>query len=83
MIKNMGTLDRIIRTLAAVAVAVLYFTDVIGGWLAIVLGIAAIIWLATSLVGHCPAYLPFKLKTMKKEPAQDQQTADSHSNAAS
>ena len=37
MKKNMGTLDRAIRTLIAIAIAVLYFTDRISGTVAIVL----------------------------------------------
>ena len=62
---NMGTADRVIRTLLAIAVAVLYFTDKISGALAIVLGIVAIAFLLTSLVGWCPGYLPFGLSTRK------------------
>jgi small-conductance mechanosensitive channel len=66
MKKNMGTADRIIRTILAVVVAVLYFTDQITGTAAIILGILAIIFLLTSLVGFCPLYVPFKLSTRKK-----------------
>ena len=39
MTKNMGTADRAIRTLIAVAIAVLYFTHQISGTVAILLGI--------------------------------------------
>lgn len=66
MIKNMGSVDRIIRILLAVVIAVLYFTKQITGTLGIVLGIVAIIFLLTSLVGFCPLYVPFKLSTKKK-----------------
>lgn len=66
MIKNMGTVDRIIRFIFAVAVAVLYFTGVISGTLAIILGILAGVFLLTSIVGFCPLYAPFKLSTIKK-----------------
>ena len=65
MTKNMGTLDRLIRTLIAVAVVVLYLMGKIGGTLAIVLGIIAIAFLVTSLVGWCPSYVPFGLSTRK------------------
>jgi hypothetical protein len=65
MTKNMGTLDRVIRTLIAVAVIVLYVTGKISGTLAIVLGIVAIAFLVTSLVGWCPSYVPFGLSTRK------------------
>ena len=40
MTKNMGTADRIIRTLVALAIAVLFFTGKISGTLAIVLGVS-------------------------------------------
>ncbi len=63
MKKNMGSLDRVLRVAAAVLVAVLYFTGVISGTVAIVLGIVAAVFILTSLVGTCPAYLPFGLST--------------------
>ena len=66
MTKNMGTIDRIIRFIFAVAVAVLYFTGVISGTLANILGILAVVFLVTSIVGFCPLYAPFKLSTVKK-----------------
>jgi hypothetical protein len=66
MKKNMGTVDRVIRTLIAIAIAVLYFTGVIGGTLAIILGIVAVVFLLTSFVARCPGYVPLKLSTRKK-----------------
>jgi Na+(H+)/acetate symporter ActP len=66
MKKNMGTIDRVIRTLLAVIVAILYFTGQITGTAAIILGIFAVIFLITSAIGFCPAYVPFKFSTMKK-----------------
>ena len=68
MKKNMGTVDRTIRTLLAIGVAVLYFTGRISGTLAIVLGIFAVAFLVTSFIGWCPAYLPFGLSTRKQRP---------------
>jgi small-conductance mechanosensitive channel len=64
--KNMGTLDRIVRLVLAVAVAVLYFTGNLSGLAAIILGILAIIFVVTSLVGFCPLYVPFKVSTRKQ-----------------
>ena len=64
--KNMGLVDRVIRILAAVLVAVLYLTHVISGPLAIVLGVIAAVFVVTGFVGVCPAYLPFRLSTLKK-----------------
>ena len=67
MKKNMGMIDRVVRTVIALVVAVLYFTDQITGTAAIILGIIAIVFLLTSLVGSCPAYLPLGLSTKKAE----------------
>lgn len=66
MKKNMGAVDRIIRTLFAVLVGILYFTEVISGTTAIVLGILAVIFLVTSFVSTCPLYIPFGLSTRKE-----------------
>jgi len=63
----MGTIDRIIRTILAVVVAILYFTGQISGTAAIILGALAVIFLITSAIGFCPLYFPFKFSTMKKE----------------
>ncbi len=65
MTKNMGTLDRALRTLIAVLIGVLYFTNVIDGTVALVLGIVAVLFLVTSFVSRCPGYLPFKISTRK------------------
>jgi hypothetical protein len=65
MTKNMGTADRVVRVLIALAIAVLYFTGKISGTVAIVLEIVAIAFLVTSLVGWCPSYVPFGLSTRK------------------
>jgi uncharacterized membrane protein YesL len=67
MKKNMGTVDRVIRILLAVVVAILYSTDQISGTLAIILGLFAVIFLLTSFIGFCPLYVPFKLSTRKAE----------------
>jgi hypothetical protein len=68
MKKNMGAADRVIRTLAAVAIAVLYYLDVIGGTLAIVLLVFAGVFLLTSMVSFCPAYVPLGISTCKTAP---------------
>jgi Inner membrane protein YgaP-like, transmembrane domain len=62
----MGSADRVIRFLIAVAIAALYFMGKIGGTLAIVLEIVAIAFFLTSIVGWCPLYAPFKLSTRGK-----------------
>jgi hypothetical protein len=67
MKKNMGTIDRVLRTILAVVVAVLYFAGSITGTAAVILGILAVIFLLTSITGFCPLYVPFGISTMKKE----------------
>lgn len=67
MKKNMGSTDKIIRIIAAISVAVLYFTGIINGTLALILGAFATIMLLTSFVSFCPLYLPFGISTREKE----------------
>jgi hypothetical protein len=66
MKKNMGTMDKIIRSAGAILVGVLYYTGLINGTLAIVLGAFAGIFILTSLPCFCPLYLPFGINTRKK-----------------
>ncbi|MBD3240817.1 MAG: DUF2892 domain-containing protein [Chitinivibrionales bacterium] len=65
MKKNMGVADRVIRLLLAIAAGVLIGLQVITGVWAIVAGVLALIFLATSAVGFCPMYEPFGIKTCK------------------
>lgn len=53
---NMGTLDRVIRTLLAVVIVALYFTNVISGTLGIVFLVLAGVLLLTSAISFCPLY---------------------------
>jgi uncharacterized membrane protein YhiD involved in acid resistance len=69
---NMGTTDRVIRILAAIAVGVLYYTGLISGTVAIILGVLAVVFILTSLVSFCPLYAPFRLSTKKKEASSGQ-----------
>ncbi len=59
----MGSTDRIIRLSIATLIAVLYFTNVIEGTLAIVLGVVAVIFAATSLGNFCPLYSMLRINT--------------------
>ncbi|MFN8285091.1 MAG: DUF2892 domain-containing protein [Chitinophagales bacterium] len=67
MKQNVGTIDKAIRIAIAAVIAILYFTHVISGTLAIILLIFAAIFIATSFVGFCPLYLPFGISTKSKE----------------
>lgn len=63
---NMGMVDRAARAALAVTVAVLWYTGVIGGALAIVLAVLAAVFLLTSFFGFCPLYRPFGFPTRGK-----------------
>ena len=65
MNKNMGSPDRIIRVVIALALAFLYFTGTVGGTLGVVCLVVAAIFLLTSVVGWCPLYVPLGLSTCK------------------
>jgi hypothetical protein len=71
MKKNMGTLDRIIRAIIVVIIAVLYFSDKINGTLAIILGIVAVAFFLTSVIGWCPTWAIFGLSTRKKDDSEN------------
>jgi hypothetical protein len=66
---NMGILDRIIRVALVVVVAVLFFTGQLSLVASIILGVLAVIFLLTSIVGFCPLYLLFGISTKKKPAA--------------
>lgn len=66
MKKNMGSADRILRTLAAIVLVILIATAQVEGTLAIVLGVVAAVMLLTSLVSFCPLYGPLKISTRKE-----------------
>lgn len=67
MKQNMGQADRIIRLAVVAIIAVLYFAGQLTGTAAIVLGIIAVAFLVTSLIGWCPSYVPFGISTRKKD----------------
>ena len=56
MKKNMGAADRIIRSAAAIAFGLLYFTGTVTGTWGIVLLVLGGVFVLTSLVGTCPLY---------------------------
>ena len=62
MKKNMGMIDRLIRTVLALVVVVLYVAKQITGTAAIILGILAVVFLFSSFQGFSPHYVPFKIQ---------------------
>lgn len=66
---NMGGADRAIRGIVGIILLALYFMGtVVGiwGWLALIVGI---VFLATAVIGWCPAYMPFGIKTCSTKDA--------------
>lgn len=65
---NMGNTDRLLRSIAAIIIALLYFTGVITGALGVVLLVLAAVFVATSFISFCPLYTLFGIRTNKKAP---------------
>ena len=65
MKKNMGTLDKSIRAIAAIAIALLYYLNIISGTLAYILMAVAIILLITSFINFCPLYTILGINSCK------------------
>ncbi len=63
---NMGIVDRIIRIVLAAAVAVLIALNQLSTAAAVVLGILAVVFLATGIVGTCPLYMLLGISTKRK-----------------
>jgi hypothetical protein len=62
MIKNMGIVDRTLRVILGIVLILLVFVGPQTPW-----GWVGLIPLLTGLVSWCPAYVPFKFSTIKKE----------------
>ncbi len=61
----MGNTDKGLRILLAIGIAALYYFNIIGGTLGIVLMAIGIIFLITSLINFCPLYRIFGINTCK------------------
>ena len=60
---NMGTADRAVRALVALALVGLWFNGTITGLLGTILVVLAAVFLGTSAMGFCPLYLPLGIST--------------------
>jgi hypothetical protein len=67
MKQNMGSADKAIRIIVALVIAALYFTHTISGLVATIGLVFAIVFIATSFISWCPAYIPFGISTKKGE----------------
>ncbi len=66
MTRNMGTVDRVLRTIAALVIGYLLWTGTIAGTLGTVLAVLAVVFLLTSLISFCPLYRPLGISTCGK-----------------
>lgn len=64
---NMGLADKAIRLALAAVIVILYFAGQLTGVAALILGIIALAFLLTSIIGWCPAYASLGISTLKKE----------------
>lgn len=62
---NIGSVDKTLRILLAVAVLVLYFTNIISGTLAIILFTLAAILVITVFINFCPVWHFLGISTRK------------------
>jgi hypothetical protein len=64
MVRNMGKLDRVLRSAAAAGAVALILNGSVKGTSAVALGTLASLFLFTSSVGHCPVYAATGLNTL-------------------
>ena len=64
--KNMGTPDRLVRLALVIAFALAWIEGLISGTLAVILGVAALILLLTSLISFCPLYRILGVSTLSR-----------------
>jgi hypothetical protein len=70
MKKNMSIVDRQIRIAIASVIVILFFTDVIGGMLGLILLILSGVLFLTSLFGFCPLYALAGVHTSNRKPEE-------------
>lgn len=66
MEKNLGTADRVVRTVASAVVGFFVLNGTITGIVGIGLGVVAIVLIATGAVGFCPLYALLGISTRPK-----------------
>jgi len=67
MKKNMGPVDRILRSIVALTLIALYILDIITGTVGIVVVVFASIMLISAIIGNCPPYALMGFNTCKKK----------------
>lgn len=71
MKKNVGLIDKIIRIIIAVVIAYLLYAKMITGVWAIVLAVVGVIMILTTVIGFCPLYVLFGIKTCPKKTGEE------------
>jgi hypothetical protein len=64
---NMGTLDKAIRIILAIAFAALYITKTVEGTLGMILLVLGGVFILTSIINFCPLYALFGWSTCKNK----------------
>ena len=67
MKKNLNSIDRVIRLIAFVIFAALYFGGYVTGTVGIVLLVLGIVLAITAIIDFCPIYFIFGLSTRAKD----------------
>lgn len=63
---NLHDVDKVARIILAIVVAVLYFTGIISGTVAIILLVVAALLVVTVFINFCPSYHFLGISTKKK-----------------
>ena len=66
---NLGSADRIIRLVVALAIGVLILNGTLSGAAAWVLGILAIVFALTSILKFCPIYWGLNISSVRRNKA--------------
>lgn len=69
--RNLGLLDRALRAFAAVAIALMWWFDIVTGWPAVFLMMAAGALLLNSIMGRCGLYAALGLSSCPLPPKGD------------
>ena len=72
---NMGTADRLIRGVVGLVLGYLVISGTVGGILAVILGVLAVMMLGTAAIGYCPPYQMLGIKTCRCEEHKEDEPA--------
>lgn len=64
---NMGNLDRVLRVIVAISLALLFYTGTVVGTAGVVGLVVAAVFLSTAAIGNCPLYTMLGLRTCSRK----------------